>query len=174
MLSLISNPLVLVHGTRSADEDPLADYNFIIEIGKFARAGFMSCSALDVSYETIEYREGGNQATKRKRPGLASYPDITLERGIIIGTGQGKADLALWLNEIFDATSNTPKRAKKFRREIDRVVKDDNGVNTERYRLMQCWPSKATISGALDATKSGNLVESMTIAYEGFKKITPA
>ena len=64
-------------------KDPYRSYNFLVEIDGITRAGFRECSGLDTSQTPIEYREGDErQLTTRKLPGLVSFPNITLSRGI--------------------------------------------------------------------------------------------
>ena len=61
--------------------DPYAQYNFLVEIDGITRAGFTEVGGLDTEQDIIEYREGGDTATKRKLPGLRKYSNITLKRG---------------------------------------------------------------------------------------------
>ena len=70
--------------------DPYRSYNFLVEIDGITRAGFRDCSGLGSGSAPIEYREGNDkQLTTRKLPGLVSYPNITLSRGVT-------DDPALW------------------------------------------------------------------------------
>ena len=73
-------------------KNPYAAFNFVVQLDGASIGGFMEISGLDVQNAVIEYREGSDQtsgAFVRKLPGLESYPNVTMRRGI---TG----DLKLW------------------------------------------------------------------------------
>ncbi len=50
--------------------DPLANFNFQLEIDGITRAGFSECTGLNAEANVIEYREGNESLTTRKLPGL--------------------------------------------------------------------------------------------------------
>jgi phage tail-like protein len=83
--------------TPVSRKNPYAAFNFLVSVdpptAKFV-AGFMEVSGLDEGNAVIEYREGSDQtgligAFPRKQPGLESYPNVMMRRGI---TG----DTTLW------------------------------------------------------------------------------
>ena len=69
-------------------EDPYGGYNFLVSIngisndGKAVRGSFMEASGLEVEVPPIEYRNGSEDITVRKIPGLKKFTNITLKRGI--------------------------------------------------------------------------------------------
>ena len=53
-------------GTR---KNPYQKFNFLVEIDDFAKAGFRTCSGLEKKVNVVEYRDGGDNNSKRKEPG---------------------------------------------------------------------------------------------------------
>ncbi|MEB3260928.1 MAG: phage tail protein [Cyanobacteriota bacterium] len=75
-------------------KNPYAAFNFLVNINGEDIAGFMEVSGLDAGNAVIEYREGRDQvgfdgAFLRKQPGIETYPNVTMRRGMTGGT-------ALW------------------------------------------------------------------------------
>jgi len=70
-------------------EDPYASHQFEVVItgisddGTAVKGSFSECTGLDVSMDPIEYRNGSEDFTPRKIPGLKKFPNIVLKRGII-------------------------------------------------------------------------------------------
>ena len=70
-------------------EDPYGGYNFEILIngisddGTAVKGSFSEASGLEVDIQPIEYRNGSEDITMRKIPGLKKNPNIVLKRGII-------------------------------------------------------------------------------------------
>src|SRR3546814_3541791 len=66
--------------------DPYSGFNFLIEItdvypkGSDIVAGFSEVSGLDTETDLIEYRNGNEEITVRKLPGLRKFTHITLKR----------------------------------------------------------------------------------------------
>jgi phage tail-like protein len=70
-------------------DDPFSAFNFLVEIGNI-KAGFSEASGLNMETDAIEYRNGNEDITVRKLPGLKKWGNITLKRGFT-------KDNALWL-----------------------------------------------------------------------------
>ena len=62
--------------------DPLASFNFLVEIEGVTEAGFSEVTGFDQESEVIEYREGNEDITVRKIPGLKKFSNVTLKRGL--------------------------------------------------------------------------------------------
>ena len=158
---------------RTTAEDPLMVYTFVIEIEGFKRFGFSKCSRLAAETAKTEYREGGDNATAKKIPGLTTFPDITLERGQTINTpNAGGTDVLDWYQLVFDVAAKKPISSGNFRREIDIVQFDKEGNEAYRWRLTNAWPTQIQPNGDLDAMSSDVSIETMTICYEGFRLVT--
>jgi phage tail-like protein len=133
--------------------DPYGKYNFAVELDGLTRAGFRSCSGLDVSQQAGTYREGTDRSLgMRKVPGLVTYGDITLSRGI-------SNDNKLWEWRQQVATGNLA------RHDISIVLLDDAGSAKIRWNLFACWPTKWT-GPELDATADEFAIETLVLACE--------
>ena len=62
--------------------DPYGNFNFLVEIDGITRAGFSDASGFDSTIDVAEYREGGENTTVRKLPGVTKYSNIVLKWGV--------------------------------------------------------------------------------------------
>ncbi|MHC4105205.1 MAG: phage tail protein, partial [Planctomycetota bacterium] len=69
-----------------------AGYNFLVKIDGITRAAFSECSGLSTDSEPIEYRDGSENITVRKIPGLKKYANISLKKRN--DQGYGTLDIA--------------------------------------------------------------------------------
>ena len=71
--------------------DPYSNYNFLVEIDSIAQGGFQEVSGLEVTTETVDYREGGDNLTVKKLMGKKDVKSMIskgrkrLEKGDISG-----------------------------------------------------------------------------------------
>lgn len=133
--------------------DPYRQYNFIIEIGKDIKMGFMECSGLESSQEIIEYREGVDSLAIKQLPGLISYSNIILRRGMTTNT-----KLWEWRQK---AQKGTVERMDGFI-----FLLDDVGKKTVGWALSDAWPVSWT-GPKFDATGNGVAIETLEITHEG-------
>ena len=61
--------------------DPYASFNFEVSVGG-AKASFSEVSGLSTETASIPYRNGDEDITVRKLPGLKTFSNITLRRGL--------------------------------------------------------------------------------------------
>lgn len=133
--------------------DPFRNYNFLVEIDDIARGAFQEANGLQVTTEVVEYREGGDQTT-RKLPGRTSYGNIVLRRGVT-------ADDSLWLwhREVING--------KDVRRNGSIVVLDlDINLELARWNFIRAWPTQYE-GPSFDATANELAIEAFTLAHEG-------
>ena len=162
-------PKFLQTFNRSDEEDPLKTFLFQVEIQQYARFGFSKCSGLSAKTDVIEYREGGQNSTKQKSPGLTEFPNVTLERGQIFAAGFGDKDSLNWYFSVFNASSKKAQSPKNFRRQVEIVQFDKEAVERYRWQLVQCWPTEIKPLSDLDAMKSDNSIEQVVLAHEGWR-----
>jgi len=140
-------------------DDPYGGYNFVVTVngvsndGQAVRGSFMEASGLETEVSPIEYRNGSEDITVRKIPGLKKFTNITLKRGI---TG----DLAFW-NWIVEAMNGQVQRA-----EGSVVLLDENRQEVMRWNFRRGWPSKWTGPG-LNAANNEIAMETLEICHEG-------
>lgn len=135
--------------------DPYAGFNFRVEIDGITRAGFRDCSGLETTQDAGEYREGTDRApTMRKIPGMVSYGDISLSRGVT-----GDRELWDWRRNVMAGNHD--------RRNLSIVLMNDLGEDAIRWNFRSCWPSGWT-GPSLDASSDEVVVEELTLVHEGF------
>ena len=142
-------------------DDPYASYNFEVTVngvsddGKAVRGSFTEASGLEVTINPIAYRNGSEDITTRKIPGLKEFTNITLKRGI---TG----DIAFW-NWIVRAMNGQVDR-----RQGSIVMLDENKQEVMRWNFNRGWPCKWTGPG-LNATNNEISMETLEICHEGLE-----
>jgi phage tail-like protein len=140
-------------------DDPYAGYNFEIVIngisddGTAVKGSFSEVSGLDAEVSPIEYRNGSEDITVRKVPGLKKFTNITLKRGII-------GDLALW-NWILDAM-----KGQVVRTEGAILLLDESRKEVMRWTFKRGWPCKYS-GPTLNAKNNEIAMEMLEICHEG-------
>jgi phage tail-like protein len=133
--------------------DPYSGYNFYVEWDGIIHAGFQECSGLNATQNVNEYREGLDPSTNRKLPGMVTYGNITLRRGITDNT------------ELWD-WCNASQRGKAERREVSIVLLNNTGDEKIRWDLTHCWPTSWTAPD-LNAGSDEVAIEAMELVHEG-------
>lgn len=141
-------------------------FKFIVEIDSMTEtyAGFRTCSELSVEAAKIEYYEGGG-VIPDKTPGRLTYSDITLERGATLNR-----DLYEWFRSVANAASGQGLVDAYYKRTLDIVQKDRDGLTLRRWRLHNAWPQKF-VAGDWDSDSDENVIESVTLTYDYFELI---
>ena len=177
MTSIIKKPtlrevleLLNEFGGRSAVDDPIKVFRFIVEVDGFARAGFLECNGLEQTTEVVEYREGGNNATPQKSAGLTTFANVTLRRGQFIGsTDGGEDDFSAWAQDVYEVNANGAPL--EYRRTLDIVQYHRSGVEAVRHRVYEGWPTRFKPFGDLNGTANENSIQELEITHEGFDKL---
>ena len=132
--------------------DPFRGFNFRVEIDGITSAGFQECSGLDVTTESVDYREGTDPNHVRKLTGLNSFSPIMLKRGITDST-------ELWQWQQTVASGQTE------RRNISIVLADETGEEKIRWNVRRAWPSKWT-GPSFSSTNNEVAIEELEITHE--------
>lgn len=146
--------------------DPYKSFRFEVEISGhmvFARAGFQSVSGLQMSTEVIEYREGGDNLTVSKSPGLTTFEPITLSRGMSEDT-----DMWDWASKIFSLDNNS--HSPKYRANMIIKLKDRDNKVVRAWEVPNCWISRYE-TGEFNAMNNEVMLETIEVQHEGFRKI---
>ena len=133
--------------------DPYLGYNFFVEWDGIIYAGFQECSGLDTTQDAKEYREGTDPPTVRKIPGLVSYSNISLKRGIT-----NNDELWRWRKNVMDGTVD--------RRNVSIVLLDQQGSEKIRWNLTHCWPTTWS-APEMNATTDDIAIENLEFVHEG-------
>lgn len=135
---------------------------FLFEVDGVDIGSFMEVSGLEVSIETEDVAEGGQNAFTHKLPGRMTWPNITLKRGV---TSQD--NLLEWLNassgEKFAGNGNKLTRSSAAITLLDRA-----GKRLRSWDLEEAYPVKWTgPSFAADSESAAD--ESLEITHHGFR-----
>lgn len=137
-------------------KDPFRGFNFRVEMDGITRAGFREASGLDSSQDPIDYREGNQNLTVRKLPGLNKYSNISLKWGVT-----DDAELWDWRKKSIDG--------KVERKNGSIVLCDETGAEKVRWNFVEGWPTKWT-GPSFNATGNEVAIETLEIAHEGLEK----
>lgn len=136
--------------------DPFASFNFKLEIAGVTVAGFSECTGLSSEQNVIDYREGQEEITARKLPGLTKYTNIVLKRGITTDN-----TIYVWRKTVTDKNIE--------RKNISIILQDENHVDSVRWDVVNAWPSKYTAPD-LKATANEIAIEAVEITHEGLER----
>jgi phage tail-like protein len=134
--------------------DPYSGYNFWVEWDGIVHAGFRECSGLTATRKAGTYREGTDKTlTQRQIPGLNSYGNISLKRGIT-----DNQELWKWHKILQDGTAD--------RRNVSIILADDKGQEKMRWNLENCWPTTWNAPD-FNATSDEVAIETLELVHEG-------
>jgi phage tail-like protein len=139
-------------------DDPYPAYNFQVIVtdvsndGKAVSGSFSEASGLEVEVPPILYRNGSEDITQRKIPGLKKFTDITLKRGIT-----GDTDFWKW---IVNALNGQVKRTSGAI-----LLLDENRKEVMRWKFDRAWPCKFT-GATMHAGNNEIAMETLVICTE--------
>jgi phage tail-like protein len=139
--------------------------NFLLEVDGVEIGIFASVSGLQVSVQTEDLVEGGQNGYARKLPGRMEWPNITLSRGLT----QSDA-LFDWMNktsgEGFAASGNKLERCTGA---ITAIGSD--GSRMRAWNLDGVYPVRWK-GPDMNVSSNDPLSEELEIAHEGFRSST--
>ena len=151
-------------------QNPATVFRFAVAFGTslFNDTGFSRISGLSASVGTVTYREGGQQPSMRKFPGLAEFPVVRFERG-----STNNVDMYNWLQQVQSinpTAASTPLKddysPSGFRTTIYIQLFDADFVTViKSWTLLAAWPKSVSL-GDFDAQSSAVQIESMEIECE--------
>lgn len=133
--------------------DPFLNFNFLVEIDGITRAAFHEVSGLDSTVDVIEHREGGDNTTPRKLPGMTKHSNIVLKWGMT-----DDQELYQWHRDVVNGTVQ--------RRNGSIVLLDRRGQEVARWNFFKAWPAKWT-GPSLTAEGTDVSIEQLELATEG-------
>lgn len=150
--------------TDSTRKNPYQKFNFLVEIDDFAKAGFKTVSGLEKKVNVVEYRDGGDNNSKRKEPGWTDYPNITLTRGM----SQDK-DLITWANESMNL-DGVKKTAVQTKRDLTITLNDARQVAVRRWNVYEAFVASYKFDD-FDADSDDFIIETIELAHEGWEEV---
>lgn len=140
--------------------NPIRGFRFTVNFQGLGTSSFRTIQGFSSEVGVTEYREGGfGRLTVRKLPGLLTYGDITLEKGLY-----QNPLLYNYFNSFLEGETFAPVNATI-------TVFDNAGEATASWQVINAWPSRYE-SGGLDATSGEVLVETLTMQHEGITRDT--
>ena len=135
---------------------PYLGYNFTLDLGAGAVAGFSEVSGRSHELDSVEYREGADKLnTPRLLVGLHRVGEITLRRGLA-----GNLELYQWLREAL--VGGAPRRNL-----VLQLLSEDR-TPAMSWKLVNALPMKLT-HGPLLAADSEVAIEELVIAAEALE-----
>lgn len=142
-------------------DDPYSGLNFQVVIdgvfddGGSIRGSFTEVSGLDVEVVPIEYRNGSEDMTTRKLPGLKKFSNITLKRGVI-----GDLTFWQWIKSVLDGNVQRVNGTITLLNESREPVM--------RWRFRRAWPCK-WVGPKLNAKNNEVALETLELCHEGLE-----
>jgi len=140
-------------------DDPYLAINFLVTIngvlddGRAIHGSFAEVSGLEVTITPIEYRNGSEDITVRKLPGLKKFTNITLKRGAI-------GDLTLW------QWIKTVMNGQTQRADGTITLLDESRQAVMTWTFRRAWPCKWS-GPSFNAKANEVAIESIEICHEG-------
>jgi phage tail-like protein len=149
--------------------DPYRAFNFLITLVDSSSAlgaaltviqsapvgGFSECSGLELSLDTEEYKEGGNNGGSLRFPTRVKWTNLKLKRGMAIAN-----DLWKWHYGFVEG--------KVQRRDGVITLQDELHLPVKLWSFTRGVPVKWT-GPSLNATQNAVAIEELEIAHEGLK-----
>ncbi len=132
--------------------DPYSAFNFLVEIDDITQAGFSECSGLSTESGVIEYRNGNEDITVRKLPGLKKFTNISLKRGFT-----NSKELWEWRKKVLEGKTERKGGAIQLLNEAREAVL--------RWNFKNGWPTKWE-GPAFNGKNDEVAIETLEIAVE--------
>ena len=141
---------VLKSSTKNVSGDFIQQSRFTVEIDGVTTGGIMKVHGLEHEHEMIVYQDADDHFS-RLRPGRQKVGTLVVDR--------------LWANTEFYDWFKTVYDGSVQRKSISIVYLTDEGTESSRVNLHDCWPKKWKLNG-LHARTSDQVVESLEIMFE--------
>jgi phage tail-like protein len=138
-------------------KDPFSAFNFQVQIDGVTVAGFSECSGLVAETEIIDYRNGDEDITRRRLPGLKKFNNLVFKRGFT-----NSKELWTWRKTVMDG--KTQRQAGSI------VLLDEARQPALRWNFSEGWPAKLE-GPTLNAGTNANAIETLEIVHEGLEMV---
>ena len=141
--------------------DPYPGHNFhlivngVTDQGDAVSCAFSEISGLETEVHVIEYRNGNEDITVRKMPGLKTFTNLVCKRG-----ATGHHQFWDWIKDALDGNIQ--------RRDGSVSLRDENQVDVMTWNFSRAWPAKYT-GPSFNATNNEIAMESVEICVEDLK-----
>ena len=122
--------------------------------------GFQEVGGLSVEIGVEEYAEGGENRFKHRMPNPVSYPNLTMKRGMLVGS-----QLMKWFKDSVEAFQFEAQ-------DITVILLNEDHLPLQAWNFINAWPVKWNIEG-LNAMENTLMIESIEFAYQYYRRIDP-
>jgi phage tail-like protein len=136
--------------------DPEFNFNFRVEIDGITRAAFHDVTGFDSTIDVIEHREGGDNLTPRKLPGMTKHANIVLKWGLA-------TDRQLYDWHIAAVDGDVQRKNGSI------VLLDRRGQEVMRWNFFAAWPSKWD-GPDLNAEGNDVAIQTLELTHEGVRQ----
>lgn len=138
---------------------PPVSFHFRVEISGFpGDMGFQTVDGLKVQIGEDTHEEGGENTYTHRFPKRIAYGDLTLKRGMLIGS-----DLIEWFNNATQFFIFAP-------RDVTVTLLNENHEPLDQWVFRNAWPKGWDIEG-FDASSGKVAAETITLAYQYFYRV---
>ncbi|MBN1641152.1 MAG: phage tail protein [Anaerolineae bacterium] len=155
-----ANPYLSAERSESTAEDPLAGFNFRLDVGERIAGYFTECSGIGSEHDIIEHKVVDTQGHEivRKIPGRLKWSDVTLKRGIT-----SNLEIWNWRDLVVQG------KMSDARQNCSIVMLSRDYQEVAIWNFYNAWPSK--VSGpSLKADSNEFGIEEVTIVHEGMER----
>jgi phage tail-like protein len=139
-------------------------WQFSVEIDGFDAAFFQKADFPKVEFDEVAFAPAGSMFDQ-KAAGRASFPDITLEKGV--PQENVEENVLDWIRQCITVAAATGGVPSDYMRSASLVEYDRTGAEIKRFNLKNAWVKSADM-GEGDGSASDNNIESMTLCYQYF------
>ncbi|MCC7299290.1 MAG: phage tail protein [Bacteroidia bacterium] len=133
----------------------------IIEYPGIPDIGFQEVTGIDVTINTEEFREGGENRFAHKLPTNISFPNLVLKRGLLYGSQAWD-----WFNNSLETFQFSPK-------DITLVLLNQLHLPVQAWNFVNAYPVKWAVSG-FNAEQNGLVIENLEFAYQYSRRLDPS
>ncbi|KPQ16037.1 MAG: bacteriophage tail region protein [Algoriphagus marincola HL-49] len=123
--------------------------------------GFQEVGGLSVEIGVEEYAEGGENRFKHRMPNPVSYTNLTMKRGMLVGS-----QLMKWFKDSVEAFQFEAQ-------DITVILLNEQHLPLQAWNFINAWPVKWSIEG-LNAMENTLMIESIEFAYQYYRRIDPS
>jgi len=138
--------------------DPYPGHNFhlivngVTDEGDAVSCAFTEITGLETELHVIEYRNGNEDHTVRKIPGLKSQTNLVCKKG-----STGHHQFWDWIKSALDGDVQ--------RRDGSVILRDENQQDVMKWKFSRAWPCKYT-GPTFNATNNEIAMESVEFCFE--------
>jgi phage tail-like protein len=138
---------------------PPVGFHFKVQVIPFlGEAGFQSVDGLSVDIPEYTYKEGGVNTFTHRLPDRIAYKDLTLKRGMVMGSG-----LIQWFRAGVDLFTFLPT-------DVIVTLLNEKHQPLDAWIFHNAWPKAWNIE-SFDSMNNKIAVESIVIAYQRFVRV---